>query len=459
MPPSSKWFILTAVGIGTFMTALDSSVVNVILPTIREALGSDFASTEWVVTIYLLVLSGLLLSFGRLGDLFGHRRVYLAGFGVFVASSALCGMAPSMSLLVAFRAIQALGAAMLASNSPAILTRNFPAEQRGQALGLSATMTYLGLVTGPAFGGWLAHAFGWQAVFYINLPIGLLALAFSLRFIPDDRHRADGERFDLAGAILFTLGLSALLLGLNQGHAWGWTSLPVIGLLLAALALLGGFVAVERRVAAPMLDLSLFRSSIFSLTVLSAILNYMCVYSIIFLMPQYLIDGRGLNTSTAGLLLAAQSLVMAVVAPISGTLSDRWGTRWPSVAGMAVLALGTWLLSRLDAGAGYPVIVFSLALVGLGTGAFISPNNSALMGAAPRHRQGIAAGVLATARSFGMVIGAGLSGAIFATVLAGSAGDGVFDAVRASFVVAAAFAGLGILTSLGRPYGLAQTSL
>jgi EmrB/QacA subfamily drug resistance transporter len=450
MPSSTKWLILTAVGIGTFMTALDSSVVNVILPVVRQALGSDFASTEWVVTIYLLVLSGLLLSFGRLGDLYGHRRVYLAGFGIFVVSSALCGLAANVGWLVAVRALQALGAAMLASNSPAILTRNFPVEQRGQALGLSATMTYLGLVAGPSVGGWLAQSFGWRAVFYINVPVGLLALILSLRFIPDDHHAPTGERFDVIGAGLFTVGLSALLLGLNQGHAWGWNSPSIVGLLAAAALSLGAFVWLEGRVAAPMLDLSLFRSRVFALTVLSAVLNYICVYSIIFLMPQYLIDGRGLNPASAGLLLTAQSLVMAVIAPISGTLSDRLGTRWPSVAGMAVLALGTLFLSRLDSVSGNLAIIFGLAMVGLGTGTFISPNNSALMGAAPRHRQGIAAGVLATARSFGMVIGAGLSGAIFTTVLANSAGDGIFDAIRLSFVMAAVVAGVGIFTSAAR---------
>lgn len=432
------------------MTALDSSVVNVILPVVREALGSDFASTEWVVTIYLLVLSGLLLSFGRLGDLYGHRRTYLTGFGIFVASSALCGFSSSVGVLVICRALQALGAAMLASNSPAILTLNFPPQQRGQALGIQATMTYLGLVVGPSLGGWLASIFGWQTVFFINVPIGLLAVALSLRFIPDDRHSSANERFDLSGALLFTIGLSTFLLGLNQGHAWGWDSLPVLGLLGASMLFLGAFVAAERWIAAPMLDFSLFRSRIFTMTVFSAILNYICVYSIIFLMPQYLIDGRGLNAASAGLLLTSQPIVMAIVAPISGTLSDRMGTHLPSMLGMGILALGALCLSRLGGDSSNWTIVLALALTGLGTGIFISPNNSALMGAAPRPRQGIAAGVLATARSFGMVIGAGLSGAIFTTVLANGSEHAFFDAIHFSFVFAMLIAILGIFTSATR---------
>ena len=446
---SSKWFVLVVIGLGTFMTALDSSIVNVILPLVRDSLGSDFASTEWVVTIYLLVLSGLLLSFGRMGDMYGHRRVYMAGFMLFVLSSMMCGLSGTIIWLVIFRATQALGAAMLASNSPAILTHNFPPQQRGQALGLLATMTYLGLVAGPSVGGWLANAFSWEAVFFINLPIGILALFLSWHLIPDDSHSPGGERFDIVGAGLFTLGLSLLLLGLNQGHAWGWNSLPVLGLLLVSVLLLIGFVTVENRIAAPMLDLNLFRSPVFSLTVLSAILNYICVYSVIFLMPQYLIDGRGLNSASAGILLTAQSLVMAVIAPISGTQSDRVGTRLPSMIGMGLLALGTLTLSRLDPVSANLMIILGLAIVGLGTGAFISPNNSALMGAAPKHQQGIAAGVLATARSFGMVIGAGFSGAIFTTILSSPGGD-LFSAIRISFVLAAGVAFLGVFTSAAR---------
>ena len=199
-PSSRRWWVLLAIGVGTFMSALDGSVVNTILPVMRTALHSDVAAVEWVVTVYLLVVSGVLLSFGRLGDLRGHKRTYVTGFGIFVVGSALCGIAPTAAALIAFRAFQALGAAMLFANSPAILTKNFPAAQRGQALGMQATMTYLGLSTGPALGGWLAGSLGWRSVFYINVPVGLVALALSLRFIPDDPGAEHAERFDMPGA-------------------------------------------------------------------------------------------------------------------------------------------------------------------------------------------------------------------------------------------------------------------
>ncbi len=289
-----KWFVLLAIGVGTFMSALDGSVVNTTLPVITRDFRSEVATMEWVVTVYLLVVSGLLLSFGRLGDLRGHKPVYLTGFTIFIVSSALCGLAQSPLMLIGSRAIQALGAAMLFANSPAILTKNFPAQERGRALGLQGTMTYLGLTVGPSLGGWLTEQFSWRAVFYINVPVGLLALFLSWRFIPRDVPAERAEKFDRAGAAAFMAGLVALLLGLNQGASWGWTSPAIIALLSGALVLLGAFIVIERRVANPMLDLSLFRSRTFSASTASAILNYVCVYTILFLLPFYLIQGRSL---------------------------------------------------------------------------------------------------------------------------------------------------------------------
>jgi EmrB/QacA subfamily drug resistance transporter len=448
-----KWWVLLAIGIGTFMTALDTSVVNTILPIINQTFRSDIASVEWVVIIYLLLVSGMLLSFGRLGDLRGHRPIYLAGFFGFILSSVLCGLAPSTFGLVVFRGLQALGAAMLSANSPAILTKSFPASQRGQALGLQATMTYLGLTVGPSLGGWLTDQFSWRAVFYINIPVGLLALALSWRFVPRDAQRSTSERFDLPGAVIFMAGLVALLLGLNQGHNWGWTSLPILGLLAAALALLGLFIWVELRSPHPMLDLRLFNNRLFSATTGAAVLNYICVYTIIFIMPFYLIQARDFSASQAGLLLTAMPITMAILAPLSGTLSDKIGARLPSTFGMLAIAAGLFLLSRLGPNSSHSQIVLSLAAAGVGIGVFISPNTSALMGAAPRNRQGVAAGVMATARNVGMVLGIGFAGAVFTTILSRSSQSetlAIFPAAQAAFLAAIAVAALGALVSVTR---------
>ena len=439
-----KWLVLIAIGASTFMSALDTSVVNAVLPIINRSFASDIATVEWVVTIYLLIVSGLLLSFGRLGDMRGHKSIFMIGFAIFIISSALCGLAPSIGSLIAFRGLQALGAAMLAANSPAILTKNFPSSQRGQALGLQATMTYLGLTVAPSLGGFLTDLISWRAVFYINIPVGLIAFFLSWRFIPQDRTIRTGERFDLPGAAIFLAALIALLIGLNQGHTLGWLSIPILSLLTFSTLFLISFVLVESRSSNPILDLGLFKNKVFSASSTSAVLNYIAVFSILLLLPFYLIQGRDLSPSQAGLILTIQPIVMAIVAPISGMISDRVGTQIPSVFGMVVLTLGLLLLARLGPLSAIYEIGIALAVVGFGTGTFISPNNSAIMGSAPPKRQGIAAGVLATARSTGMVLGVGLAGAIFTTILAnGQGGENLFNATRVSFIVAAGLAALG----------------
>jgi len=449
---ANKWWVLIAVGIGTFMSALDGSVVNTILPILNRSFKSNIASIEWVVTIYLLILSSLLLSFGRLGDIRGHKLVYILGFFIFLLSSACCGISNSVTWLVSFRAIQALGGAMLAANSPAILTKSFPSQQRGQALGLQSTMTYIGLTVGPSLGGWIAQYLNWRAVFYINVPVALLAIGLSIRYIPTDRPEANNERFDWLGSLLFMSGLTALLFGLNRGHSSGWTSLPIIASLLTSLILLILFLFVEKRLKNPMLDLDLFSSRLFSLTIVSSILNYMCVYTIIFLTPFYLIQARGFSSSQAGLILTAMPIVMALVAPISGTLSDQIGTRLPAIVGMLALACGLYFLSKLGSDTRILQIVYSLGIAGFGTGVFISPNTSALMGAAPRYRQGIAAGIMATSRNFGMVLGVGLAGAILTTYLSKFSdfqSINIIRGIHTTFLVTVGLALLGtLLTSL-----------
>ncbi|MDM7914083.1 MAG: MFS transporter, partial [Candidatus Eisenbacteria bacterium] len=367
--------------------------------------------------------------------------------------SILCALAPGERFLIGSRGFQALGAAMLFANAPAILTGSSDPRQRGQALGSLATMTYLGLTIGPSLGGWLAQHLGWRSVFAINVPVGVLALVMSLRFLPDDQPASRRERFDLLGAALFLGGLVLLLLALNQGHAWGWASAVSLAALAGSAGLLAAFFRHETRTSEPMLDLSLFRVPVFTLSTVSALLNYVCLFTVTFLLPFYLVEGRGMQPARAGLILTAQPLVMAIAAPLSGTLSDRIGTRGPATFGMAVLATGLYLLSRLGPDAGVSSIVGSLAVVGLGTGLFISPNNSALMGSAPRHRQGIASAILATARNVGMVLGIGVGGAIFTTVLGPhetTEGSALYRTTAIAFRVSMAIAILGMLTSWRR---------
>ena len=446
-----KWWVLVSVGISTFMSALDGSVVNTILPVVSHDYQSPVSHVEWVITVYLLVISSLLLGFGRFGDMRGHKPVYLTGCLLFIIGSALCGASPSLHGLVVFRAMQAVGAAMIYANSPAILTQSFPASQRGRALGLQATMTYLGLSVGPALGGWLTDLFSWRAVFYINVPVGILALAFGAHFIPNRGPVPTSSRFDWHGASAFMIGLVAFLLCLNQGAAWGWRSPLTLLVFALALVMLMTFLAIERASPDPMLKLQLFRNRTFSAASASAVLNYIAVSGALFLLPFYLIQGRGLTPAQVGLTLSVQSLTMALVAPLSGSLSDRIGTRLPAVVGMILLACGLGLLSRLGPTTPHGVILMGLAVLGLGTGIFISPNNSSLMGAAPKEDQGLAGGILATARNVGMVLGVGLTGAVFSSILSRHPGEDLRLllplAVDRSFLMLAGFALLGCVTS------------
>ncbi len=444
---SRRWWVLAAIGIGTFMSALDASVVNTILPVLRRDLHTSIAGIEWVATVYLLVVSALLLGVGRAGDLRGQKRMYISGFGLFVTGSALCGAAPTAETLIGMRALQAIGASMLYANSPAILTKAFHPSERGRALGAQATFTYLGLTAGPSLGGWLAHAFGWRSVFYLNVPVGLLGAFIGWRVIADDRPLATAEPFDWTGAGLFASGLTALLVSLNQAPAWGWTGPRTIVLFAASVVILAAFVVTERRRPSPMLDPALFRSRIFSAATLSALANFICLYSILFVLPFVLIQARGLNTQQAGLVLIAQPVIMAIVAPFSGALSDRLGSRVFATAGMLILGGGIAILASLVRAGSSASIVGALAVVGFGMGLFASPNNSSIMGAAPRNRQGVAAGVLATARNVGMVLGVGISAAVFETVVVHAGGishlPAVVSGARMSFAVAAGVAVLG----------------
>lgn len=445
-----KWWVLIAVGTGSLMAALDGSVVNTILPVLRDNFHSSVASIQWVTTIYLIVLSGFLLTFGRLGDLYGHKKIYLWGFLVFIISSALCGVAWSIPTLIIFRATQAVGGAMLASNAPAIVTSNFPAEQRGRAIGLTSTMTYLGLTIGPSLGGWLTQLYGWRMVFYINMPIGAIASIIGLLFISTNITLDKEQRFDILGALLFLGGLSSLLLGLNKGAELGWSSPTIIGLITGAFILFITFIFIESRSVSPMLDLSLFRVPLFTMSGISALMNYICIYSVMFLLPFYLIQGREFKPAQAGLLLTVQPIIMAIVAPISGVISDTHGSRKPGMIGMAFLSLGLFMLGKLEPDTAIPFIICALILTGFGTGVFISPNTSALLGSAPKSRQGIASGIQAAARNVGMVLGIGIVGAIFTTNISQGITNSFYKGIDSAFFVVAGIAAVGIIMSAAK---------
>lgn len=404
--------ILAVVAIGTFMGPLDSSVVNIALPSIKNTFQTTLPVVEWVVMAYLLIISSLLLTFGRMGDMYGHKKIYIAGFATFTVGSLLCGMAPTISALIAFRVVQAVGAGMLMSMGPAIITDITPPQERGKSMGVIAVAVSVALTTGPVLGGFLTAKFGWPSIFLINIPVGILVIFLSQLVIPNTKGH-DAQPFDIRGAVTFFIALISILLPLTYTERVGWTNPYLLGWLAFGLALMIFFVILEKRTKHPMVDMSLFKNRLFSMANLSALLNYIALFSTVIMMPFYLQQLRGLSPSEAGVLLIPMPLTTMLVAPISGAVSDRIDSRYLSSIGMAIVSLGLWILSNLQIDSPRINIIIALIVLGLGSGLFQTPNNSAIMGSVPPNRRGIASGLLASMRNIGMVFGVAISGAVF----------------------------------------------
>jgi len=443
------WYVLATVFVGTFMGPLDSSIVNIAIPSLTKYFSVGITTVEWVVMAYLLTTSSLLLSTGRLGDMVGHKRIYIIGFLTFTAASALCGISGSVQQLVFFRVVQAIGATCMFSSSPAILTDAFPTE-RGKALGLISISVAIGLTVGPTLGGFIVHNFGWRWIFFVNIPIGIIA-SIMAAFILKESKLPTVKRFDFAGATMAFLALFSVLLALSMGDKWGWRSSSTIGLLLAAVVFAAAFLYFENKVEEPMLDLSLFRIRLFTTANISALINYASLFIATFLTPFYLRDVFGESIQTTGLVLTVIPLFIGLVAPISGTLSDKIGSRMLSSLGLTINALALLGLSRTSVSTGILPVALFLGLFGFGAGLFQSPNSSAIMGAVPRHRLGIAAGMQATMRSVGMVLGVAMAGAIVGTYApAGPADPHMASAIHIAFVSGSVIAGIGVVASLVR---------
>lgn len=445
-----RWFILATVSVGTFMATLDSSIVNVALPTISGKLHADLSILQWVVTAYLLTISSLLPVFGRIADLLGRKRVYSFGFLIFTLGSVLCGLATNIWFLVGMRVLQAVGASMLMANSAAIITANFPPQERGRALGLTGTVVALGSLTGPALGGILVGLLNWRAIFYINLPIGIIGYLAARIILPNDQLKQSEESFDFVGALFFTFGMISLLFAVNNGQDWGWHSLPILtGIVLGSL-LLVTFFFTETRVAHPMIDLSLFRNRPFLVGNLSGFLSFVAMFANTMLMPFYLQHVLNYNPTQVGLLMTSFPLMMAVIAPISGHASDRIGPVALTTGGLFVTALGLFYLSTLTAQSTFWQVIPGSLLMGLGAGLFQSPNNSSVMSSVPPRKLGVAGGINALVRNVGMVIGIAFSVSLFenreARLLSGISSPSVGQQVNA-FVSAyhtVMLAGMGI---------------
>ena len=464
---AGKWTVLFIVAIGVFMATLDSSIVNISLPKIAAYFSVPLnGAVEWVIIAYLIVIASILLTFGRLTDILGRKLLWVVGLVIFTAGSALCGAAPTLGLLIGFRAFQGIGGALLMAISPAMITRAFPASERGRALGLNALVVATGTSAGPSIGGVLTQVASWRWIFYINVPIGIIGVILTLRLLGEPmRPRRSGQRFDPLGAVLLSLGMVALVLALSFGQELGWGSSTVIGLFAASAVLLGFFLFAETRVRQPIVDLKLFRSRLFSAALVSSFLSFLALFAVTFLLPFYLEQFRGFGPEESGFLLTPVPLTISVVAPFSGWLSDRFGSQVLSSLGLAIGSLGLWFLSNLSPTATVFDIIWPLVITGFGQGLFQSPNNSAIMGSVPRERLGVASGFLATVRVLGQSLSVAVAGAIFATKGGAAAGALIQRASGARHAALAAtflqafhlalltcmvIASIGVITSLVR---------
>ncbi|WP_293684620.1 MULTISPECIES: MFS transporter [unclassified Spirosoma] len=415
VPSSSpnKWIILGTVMFGTFMSTLDSSIVNIALPTIRRELAAG-DSVEWIVLCYLLTTTSTLLIMGKLSDWVGRRQLYITGFCVFVLGSLLCGLAWSLWSLVAFRVVQGLGAAMIFAIGPAIIGDAFAPNERGQALGFMGSIVAAGSSAGPVIGGLLLGKFGWTSIFFVNVPIGLIAIWRAWTILPETP-KVSGQRFDLVGAGLFLLGVISLLTGLDFGPEprYGWDNPLVISLLAIGVVLLALFLFWETRVSEPMLRLNLFRIWPFTSAILAAFCGFVASGGNLFVIPFFLQQLLGLNPERAGLVLLAGPLTLSLVAPLGGYLSSRVSTRWLSSFGLLITACGYFAFSFLDTAWEWNDVVWRSALVSMGFGLFQSPNSSSALNAAPMNQRGIASSMIAFMRNLGFVVGIALAAAVW----------------------------------------------
>ena len=415
--PRSKWLIFLFVAIGIFMSTLDSSIVNIALPTIMSDFGVALATIEWVVLVYLLTVSSFLLNFGRLSDVKGRRWVYSRGLIVFSVGSLFCGLAENALWLIAARTFQGIGAAMIMACTPALVVEAFPVSERGMALGMVGTVVASGLTTGPALGGLLLHLFSWRVIFYINVPIGILTAVVISRLLRGTH--ADltaGESFDWMGSVFRSVSLACLVLPLSHGYSWGYTSVRTLFFISASVVSMIAFIRQETKTPYPIVQLSLFSIRLFTFPILSAIALFITLFTVVFLMPFNLIHPCGFPVNKVGILMITPFVFLFFISPISGTIYDRFGSRILCTVGMSILAIALFSLAALTSGQTMLQIAWRLSLAGVGTAIFVAPNSSAAMSAVPANRRGIAAGTLAAARNLGMVIGVAQAAAIFNSI-------------------------------------------
>ncbi len=465
-----RWQLLALTSVGAFMWPLDGSIVNVALPVMGPVLHLSFTAAVWVSAAFLLTTAVLLIPAGRLADQHGLIRFYLIGIAIFTVASVLCAVSMNGPWLIISRIVQGAGAALMGATSPAIVTSAFPPNERGRALGINVMAVYLGLTVGGPLGGIIVDTIGWRWIFLINLPIGIVVLVWGWVMLPREERATGAPRLDWGGSALLGVFLVSLLVPLTFSPEWGWKSPLTMGLLAVATASFVGFVSVERRVASPVLDLDLvLKNRLFAAANTAALLNYMALHGVGLLTAIYVEVAMAQSAARTGWLLLSMPLLMAVLSPLSGRVSDRIGSRVLATGGMLAIAGGMLLLALTPTTAPLWRVALCLAIVGLGMAAFSAPNVSAIMGSVRHDQLSQASAFLATMRTAGQALSVALLGGIAASQLgrlggrllfthgesgasglAAKAVEGYAQGYRYAMLTGAALALIGAFVSLAR---------
>jgi EmrB/QacA subfamily drug resistance transporter len=453
MAPSVRW-ALVSLSLSMLLSSLGTSIANVALPTLAQAFAASFQEVQWVVLAYLLAITTLIVSAGRLGDMTGRRRLLLAGLVLFTAASVLCGAAPTLWLLIVARAAQGVGAAVMMALTMAFVGEAVPKEKTGRAMGLLGTMSAIGTALGPSLGGILIAGLGWRSIFLINLPLGLLTLFLAHRYLPVDRRtpKADQAGFDSAGTVLLALTLAAYALAMTVGR--GSFGLFNTMLLLAAAVGIGLFVLAERQGAKPLIQLQMFRDPVLSASLVMSLLVATVMMATLVVGPFYLSRALGLDAAVVGLVVSVGPLVVALTGVPSGRMTDRFGAQRMTVVGLIGIAAGSFILSVMPPAFGIPGYIGPLVVITAGYALFQTANNTEVMADVAREQRGVISGMLNLSRNLGLITGASAMGAVFA-LASGTANittappEVVAIGMRTTFALAAALIGVALLVAIG----------
>ena len=411
-----RWWALGAMCFALFMIMLDNTVVNVALPSIQRSLNASTASLEWTVNAYTLSFAVLLVTGGRLGDLFGRRKIFLAGVVIFAGSSAAIGFSPNDTWLVAWRAVQGAGAALMMPATLSIITNAFPAEERGKAIGTWAGVSALALAIGPVLGGFLVESVSWQSIFFLNLPVAVAAVLVTLFAVQESRDETVARTVDIPGVASLTIGLGALILALVEGNAWHWGSTREISLFIVALIGLGSFAVIETHRRVPMVDFTFFRSRTFLGANIVAFIVSFAMLAMFFFLALYMQDIRGYSPLQAGVRFLPSTLMIVIIAPIAGRLADKVGPRPLMTFGLLCVSGSLFWQSHLTVSSSYSTLLPGFVLMGIGMAFVMSPMSTAAMNSVEPTKAGVASGILSMNRMVGGTFGVAVLGALVATL-------------------------------------------